>query len=158
MAIIFPHRRPIVWDLNIELLGGTTPDNLADLRSDPAGGGEPIRLYHSPIERHSVRRRILPTPRIAVSTTRRSALSRADLSIPAQAYVYNVPGGGVTSESAYFVLRAWTGDFTSFNAALVGGALVGTTPVFLNPVESGINPIRRPGANAGPNHQTVLAR
>ena len=56
-----------------------------------------------------------------------------------EGYVYNVPG--TTSGTDYFILRAWTGNFTNFNAALEGGALVGTTPVFINPVEYGINPI-----------------
>ncbi len=135
-----PPASDCAWDLNIELLGGTTPDNLADLHSDPAGGGEPpnfttLLLKDIPFGDGSTN-----TPNCGQYDTAYSSFAGGFVD-SSQAYVYNVPGGGVTSESAYFVLRAWTGDFTSFNAALVGGALVGTTPVFLNPVESGINPI-----------------
>jgi len=42
--------------------------------------------------------------------------------------------GTTNMDVAFFRIQAWTGNFASFDAALLGGGLVGQSPVFANPV------------------------
>jgi len=44
---------------------------------------------------------------------------------------YTIPGA---TESAFFRIQAWTGNFNSFDAAVAGGAFSAQSPVFINPV------------------------
>jgi len=44
---------------------------------------------------------------------------------------YPVPG---TTESAFFQIQAWTGNFNSYAAAVAGGAPAAQSPIFINPV------------------------
>ena len=76
-----------------------------------------------------------PTP---ASMTRALSPNPGGFNDPSLGYVYKVPGDNMGY--AYFVLRAWTGDFTSYAAAVAGGALVGTTPVFVNNAQLGLMP------------------
>lgn len=50
---------------------------------------------------------------------------------------YPVAGTTINSASAFFQIQAWTGNFASYAAALAGGAPVGQSPVFSNPVAGG---------------------
>ena len=131
-----PPASDTIWDLNIELVGGTTPDNLAELSADPSsGGGSPscttLLLKSIPYSDAG-------TPNAGQYDTCCSP-NPGGFNDPSLGYVYKVPGAA--SGSAYFQLRAWSGDFTSFSAALLGGALVGQTPVFVNPTQYWIMPI-----------------
>jgi len=45
--------------------------------------------------------------------------------------IYTIPGA---TESAFFRIQAWTGNFNSFDAAVAGGAFSAQSPVFINPV------------------------
>ncbi len=131
-----PPASDCAWDLNIELLGGTTPTNLARLVASPNQAPSTftsLLLKDIPFGDGSTN-----TPNCGQYDTAFSAYPGEFLD-SSQAYVYNVPG--TTSGTDYFVLRAWTGDFTSYSAAVAGGALVGTTPVFANAVAFGVNPI-----------------
>ncbi len=130
-----PPASDTIWDLNIELLGGTTQSNLARLVGSADGGqGNPTAFS-------SLLLKDIPysddgTPNAGQYDTSFS-LEPGSFFDTSNCYEYIVPG---STGSGYFQLRAWTGDFTSYSAAVAGGALVGTTPVFYNPVGYGISP------------------
>ena len=133
-----PPASDCAWDLNIELLGATSPTgNFARLVATP-GGGQSNPTAFTTLYLKDIPYSDAGTPNAGQYDTAFSGLAGGFLD-SSLGYVYNVPD--TTSGTDYFVLRAWTGDFSSYAAAVAGGALVGTTPVFANPVAFGIAPI-----------------
>ena len=130
-----PPASDTIWDLNIELLGGTTSSDLALLVGSPDGGQSDAAAFTSLLLKD------IPfsdngTPNAGQYDTSFSPTA-GGFSDSSECYKYIVPG---STGSGYFQLRVWSGDFTSFNAALAGARYVGETPVFANPVGYYIDP------------------
>ncbi len=125
-----PPASDTIWDLNIELLGGLTASNLTRLVGDSSGGQANATAFTSLLLK-DVPYSDAGTPNAGQYDTCCSP-NPGGFVDSSLCYTYDLPG---STGTGYFQLRAWSGDFTSFNAALVGGAYVGQTPVFANPVQ-----------------------
>ncbi len=136
-----PPASDMTWDLNIELLGGTSPSSLADLACDVSSGGGSAScttLLLLSVPGGASAWNGTPYPNSGEFDTSASPVP-GGFNDSSLGYLYKVPGDA--SGSAYFEVRAWTGTFTSYSAAVAGHALVGTTPVFVNNVQLGEMPI-----------------
>jgi len=51
-----------------------------------------------------------------------------------QGIPYHVPGATIASREAFFQIQAWTGNYPSYAAAVMGGAPAAQSPIFLNPL------------------------
>ena len=103
-----------IWDLNIQLLGGLTASNLTRLAGDSSGGQANATAFTSLLLK-DVPYSDAGTPNAGQYDTccRPNPGGFVDSSL---CYTYDLPG---STGTGYFQLRAWSGDFTSFNAALV---------------------------------------